>query len=113
MVESDFVTVKNNNLVESLVECFIDQFSIRQSTDSGQGSGQGCSEDACMKTTVDIPEKELKDLLSFTRAKTKKEAITRAVTEFNHKNRMRKLNSLLGTFEDFITNEELREARGE
>ena len=64
-----------------------------------------------MKTTIDIPSLELKNLLSFTHAKTKKEAILLAVREFNRKRRMKDLSSMLGTFKDFMTREELSEMR--
>ena len=36
-------------------------------------------ENGSMKTTVDIPEDELKDVMRFTRARTKREAIVTAI----------------------------------
>jgi len=66
-----------------------------------------------MKTTVDIPDLDLQDLLTFTKAATKKEAVLTAVREFNRRSRMRDLCRILGTFEDFMTPEELEEARKE
>jgi hypothetical protein len=34
-----------------------------------------------MKTTVDIPEKELRDAIRFTKAKTKRDAVVRVLFE--------------------------------
>ena len=41
-----------------------------------------------MKTTVDIPEVELKDAMRFTRARTKREAIVTAIADYNRRRRM-------------------------
>ena len=61
-----------------------------------------------MKTTVDIPEKELRDAMRFTNAKTKREAIVRVLEEFNRRRRMAELVKYSGTFSDsFPTNEEI------
>ena len=64
-----------------------------------------------MKTTVDIPDDELRELLKNTRAKTKKEAILQAVREYNRRQKLRRLADMLGTFEDIITQEELQKMR--
>ena len=66
-----------------------------------------------MKTTIQIPENELKDLIEYSNAKTKKEAILTAVREYNHRKRMAKLSRILGTFEDFMDQEELNKIRQE
>ncbi len=64
-----------------------------------------------MKTSLDIPDAELRDVMKFTKAKTKREAIVAAVVEFNRRNRMAELIQYSGTFsDDFPTNEEI-EAR--
>jgi putative antitoxin of VapBC-like toxin-antitoxin system len=61
-----------------------------------------------MKTTVDIPETELKDAMRFTKAKTKREAVVRVLEEFNRRRRMAELVKHSGTFSDsFPTNEEI------
>jgi hypothetical protein len=61
-----------------------------------------------MKTTVDIPEHELKDAIRFTKAKTKREAIVKILEEFNRRKRMAELVKYAGTFADsFPTNEEI------
>ena len=41
-----------------------------------------------MKTTIDIPEKALKDAMRFAHAKTKRQAILTAVEDFNGRHRM-------------------------
>ena len=66
-----------------------------------------------MKTTIDIPEKDLKEVMQFTGAKTKGDAIGVAVTDFNRRKRLEKLASMLGTFEDFMTLDELNKMREE
>lgn len=60
-----------------------------------------------MKTTVEIPDEELHDLVQFTRAKTKREAIVTAITDFNRRRRMAALVKLSGTFRSLPTNEEI------
>lgn len=61
-----------------------------------------------MKTTVDIPESELKDAMRFTKAKTKREAVVRVLEEFNRRRRMAELVKYSGTFSNsFPTNEEI------
>jgi Arc/MetJ family transcription regulator len=60
-----------------------------------------------MKTTVDIPEKELEEAMRFTGAKTKREAIVKALEEFNRRRRVTELVKHLGTFRSLATNEEI------
>ncbi|MFW5743489.1 MAG: type II toxin-antitoxin system VapB family antitoxin [Spirochaetota bacterium] len=62
-----------------------------------------------MKTTVDIPEKDLKEAMRFLGATSKREAVVTALREFNRRNRMAELVTLSGTCE-FDTNEDI-EAR--
>lgn len=64
-----------------------------------------------MKTTVDIPEEELRDVMKFTGAKTKREAIVHAVSDFNRRQRMACLVRYLGTCRDLMTVEELKVLR--
>lgn len=65
-------------------------------------------ENGSMKTTVDIPESELKDAMRFTKAKTKREAVVRVLEEFNRRRRMAELVKYSGTFSNsFPTNEEI------
>jgi hypothetical protein len=61
-----------------------------------------------MKTTVDIPDAELRDAMRFTKARTKREAIVTAIEEFNRRRRMADLVKYSGTFGDnFPTNEQI------
>lgn len=60
-----------------------------------------------MKTTIDIPEKELQDAIRFTKAKTKREAVNAALAEFNRRMRVEAVLKHLGTFTSIMTNEEI------
>jgi Bacterial antitoxin of type II TA system, VapB len=63
-----------------------------------------------MKTTVDIPEHELRDAMRFTRAKTKREAIVTVIEDFNRRRRMAELVKYSGTFSDsFPTNDQIED----
>ena len=63
-----------------------------------------------MKTTVDFPERELGDVMRFTRAKTKREAIVTVIEEFNRRRRIARLVRYSGTFSDsFPTNDQIEE----
>lgn len=64
-----------------------------------------------MKTTVDIPDRELEDAMRFTRARTKREAIVTAITEFNRRRRMAELAKQAGTCPDLMTIEDLQQMR--
>ena len=64
-----------------------------------------------MKTTVDIPEKVLKDAIKFTGAKTKREAVVLAMTEFNRRQQLAELFDMCGTLDGFMTQDELRKMR--
>ncbi|HEY5892444.1 MAG TPA: type II toxin-antitoxin system VapB family antitoxin [Chthoniobacterales bacterium] len=60
-----------------------------------------------MKTTIDIPEKELNDAIRFTRSKTKREAVVAVLEDFNRRQRMAALVKYLGTFDSLMTNDEI------
>ena len=64
-----------------------------------------------MKTTIDIPDAELRDLLTRTKARTKREAVVTAIRDYNRHSRMQDLCSILGTFDQFMTQDELRAMR--
>jgi len=64
-----------------------------------------------MKTTVDIPDEELKDAMRFTNARTKREAIVTAISEFNRRRRMAELVKRGGTYTEIMTADELQRAR--
>ncbi len=61
-----------------------------------------------MKTTIDIPEHELRDAMRFTQATTKREAVVRVLEEFNRRRRMAELVHYAGTFSNrFPTNDQI------
>lgn len=64
-----------------------------------------------MKTTIDIPEKELEEAIRHAGAKTKREAVVYALKDFNRRHRLADLVKMLGTFENFMTQEDLRDMR--
>jgi Arc/MetJ family transcription regulator len=66
-----------------------------------------------MKTTVDIPESELRDAMRHTGARTKREAVTIALAEFNRRRRLQQLAASFGTLEEFMTQEDLGRMREE
>lgn len=61
-----------------------------------------------MKTTIDISESELRQAMKYTGAKTKKDAVVFALKDFNKRQRLAQLARILGTFEDFMTLDELK-----
>lgn len=66
-----------------------------------------------MKTTIDIPNDALREVLRNTGAKTKREAVLTAIDEFNRRRRLAKLAGRFGSFEGFVSNDELERLREE
>ena len=65
-----------------------------------------------MKTTIDIPDKLLRETIKRTNAKTKRDAVVTALEKYNRLQRLRELNAKLrGTFVDFMTQEDLKVMR--
>ena len=64
-----------------------------------------------MKTTIDIPENELQEVIKYTGAKTKKEAVIYAIRDFNKRHRLAQMAEILGTFDDFMTQDDLKKMR--
>ena len=64
-----------------------------------------------MKTTVDIPDDVLEEAIQLTQAKTKRDAIVGAMQEYIRREKMSALVKHLGTFEDFMTPEDLADMR--
>ncbi len=64
-----------------------------------------------MKTTVDIPDKTLKDAIRFSKAKTKREAILTALEEYNRRQKAEEFIKLAGTMDGIMTQDELRKMR--
>jgi Arc/MetJ family transcription regulator len=59
-----------------------------------------------MKTTIDIPDAALADAMRFTGAKTKREAVVKALEAYNRQQRVNDLIASFGTL-DFATNDEI------
>ena len=59
-----------------------------------------------MKTTIDIPDAALADAMRFTGAKTKREAVVKALEEFNRLRRVQDLVASFGTW-NIATNDEI------
>ncbi len=59
-----------------------------------------------MKTTIDIPEKALAEAMRFTGAKTKREAVVKALESYNRQQRVQDLVASFGTW-DIATNDEI------
>lgn len=59
-----------------------------------------------MKTTIDIPDEAMADAMRFTGAKTKREAVVKALDEFNRQQRVKNLVASFGKL-DFASNEEI------
>jgi hypothetical protein len=59
-----------------------------------------------MKTTIDIPEATLADAMRYTGAKSKREAVVKALEEFNRQQRVNHLIANFGTL-DFASNDEI------
>ena len=66
-----------------------------------------------MKTTVEIPNDELNQLIAYTGAKTKKDAINVAIKSYNKQQRLAALARKIGTFENFMDAAELDQMRAE
>jgi Arc/MetJ family transcription regulator len=59
-----------------------------------------------MKTTIDIPDAALADAIRFTGAKTKREAVVKALEAYNRQQRVQDLVASFGTL-DFASNDEI------
>jgi Arc/MetJ family transcription regulator len=72
-----------------------------------------CARIGSMKTTVDIPESELREAMRHIGARTKREAVVTALSEFNRRRRLQRLAASFGTLEELMTQEELGRMREE
>lgn len=64
-----------------------------------------------MKTTIDIPDEALADAMRFTGAKTKREAVVRALEDFNRRKRVDQfIREAAGSMPDFPSNDEVEAA---
>jgi len=64
-----------------------------------------------MKTTIDIPDQMLKEVMRSSKASTKREAVLLAIEEYNRRNRQREMIKYLGTFKSIMSPKELRRIR--
>lgn len=65
-----------------------------------------------MKTTIDIPEKALREAIKHTGAKTKRDAVVTAVEEFNRRRRLEEMAQRLhGSMPNFMTQQDLKKMR--
>ena len=64
-----------------------------------------------MKTTIDIPEDALEEVIRHTRAKTKRDAVVTAISDFNRRKRLEKLAEQLGSFDSVVALEALLRLR--
>ena len=66
-----------------------------------------------MKTTIDIPEKALREVMRHTGAATKREAVVAAIEDYNRRRRLEQLVKQFGTFTDFMTQADLIRMRSD
>ena len=62
-----------------------------------------------MKTTIDIPDRALEDAMRYTGAKTKREAVVKALEDYNRQQRVKEVVAGFGTL-DFFSNDEIEAA---
>ena len=65
-----------------------------------------------MKTTIDIPDDELREVVRHTGAATKREAVVTAIEDYNRRKRLAKVAAQFGTLKGFMTQDELERLRG-
>ena len=66
-----------------------------------------------MKTTVDIPDELLKEVMRRSKATTEREAVLMALEEYNRRHRMEELLAGIGRSDTFMTYAELMDNRME
>jgi Arc/MetJ family transcription regulator len=66
-----------------------------------------------MKTTIDIPDEELSEAMKHSGAKTKREAVVAAISEYNRRRRLEKIAARFGKSKTFMTQDELRRVRAD
>lgn len=64
-----------------------------------------------MKTTIDIPDAELRDVVRNTGAATKREAVVTAIADYNRRKRLAAVVKEFGTMKAFMTRDELQRLR--
>lgn len=64
-----------------------------------------------MKTTLNIPDDRMASLLEATHAKTRTEAVNKAIEDYIHRENVKKVMALEGSIDDFMSPEELTAMR--
>jgi len=64
-----------------------------------------------MKTTVDIPDQMMREAMKHAKADTKRQAVLAAMEDYNRRHRQASLVRHLGTFENFMSGEDLARSR--
>ncbi len=64
-----------------------------------------------MKTTLNIPDDRMTALLEATHAKTRTEAVNKAIKDYIHRDNVKKVMALEGSIDDFMSPEELTAMR--
>ena len=64
-----------------------------------------------MKATLEIPDEMIERMKALTHSRTDQEAVLAAITEFDGQHSLEYAVSRLGTFEDFMTGEDLKTQR--
>ncbi len=65
-----------------------------------------------MKTSLNIPNADIQELMKNAGKSTRTEAVLLAIREFNRRRRMKNISQQLGTFANFIEVAELKRLRG-
>jgi Arc/MetJ family transcription regulator len=64
-----------------------------------------------MKTTINIPDSELREAMRHARTTQKNKAVLTALEDFNRRHRLRKLVDRLGQSDNFMSLDELLKMR--
>ncbi len=64
-----------------------------------------------MKTTIDIPDKMMRDAMRITKSSTKRDAVLKSMQELIRRNGVEKLIAKLGKSDTFMSLEELMDMR--
>ena len=64
-----------------------------------------------MKTTLNIPDDRTNALWKVSEAKTRTQAVNRAIEDFIRRENTRKIAGLAGSVDDFITQDDLMQLR--
>jgi len=63
-----------------------------------------------MKTTIDIPDNVMEETVTYSNAKTKRDAILTAMEDYNRRQRVARVMEMFGTFKSISSNDEIEAA---